>query len=60
MTGGRGCAAATTAEDSDMAGCFGEKRSKWSEQRAIIVKKPEGPVSVRVGEVVFVPVEILN
>ena len=41
-------------------GIFGEKRSKWSEQRAIIVNKPSEPVVCRVGELVFVPIEVQN
>ena len=48
------------AEEGEWAGAFCEKRSKWSEQRAIIVKKPTEPVLVKIGEVVFVPIEVLN
>jgi hypothetical protein len=47
-------------EEQFDTGAFGEKRSKWKEQRAIIVKKPQEPVEVRIGQVVFVPIEVLN
>jgi hypothetical protein len=30
-------------------GGFAEKRSKWSEQRAVVTRKPEGPVVAEVG-----------
>lgn len=38
----------------------GEKRSKWSEYRAIIVKKPDSPILAQVGEVVLVALEVQN
>ena len=41
-------------------GAFGEKRSKWKEQRAIIVNKPQEPVEARIGQVAFVPIDVLN
>ena len=47
-------------EDQFDTGAFGEKRSKWKEQRAIIVTKPQQPVEVRIGQVAFVPIEVLN
>lgn len=50
------------AKDQDQfdTGVFGEKRSKWKEQRAIVVNKPQEPVPVQIGQVAFVPVEVLN
>ena len=31
-------------KDEEWNGVFGEKRSKWSEQRAVIVSKPSEPI----------------
>lgn len=47
-------------QNNDWAGVFGEKRSKWSEQRAIIISKPKEPVVGSIGEVILVHLEILN
>jgi len=48
------------AFDEEWGGIFTEKRSKWSEQRAVIVKKPETPIVAEIGQFVFIPVEVLN
>lgn len=37
---------------------FGEKRSKWSTQRAVFIGKPKEPVVGHIGEMIFVPIEI--
>lgn len=51
----------TQTEDPEMSGAYCEKqRSKWSEQRAIIVSKPMEPVVAEIGQVVFASLEILN
>ena len=47
-------------DDQFNTGAFGEKRSKWKEQRAIVVNKPQLPVPVNIGQVAFVPIEVLN
>jgi hypothetical protein len=62
MTGGNPCGAeeAPQNEEAEWTAPFGEKRSKWSEYRAMIVKKPDAPVPARIGQVVFLPIEILN
>jgi hypothetical protein len=39
---------------------FGGKRSKWSEQRAVVIGKPKEPVVGHIGEMIFVPIEIQN
>jgi hypothetical protein len=46
--------------DEEWGGIFTEKRSKWSEQRAVIVKKPTEPIVAEIGKIVFVPIEVLN
>jgi hypothetical protein len=50
----------TEGDDQFNTGAFGEKRSKWKEQRAIVVNKPQLPVPVNIGQVAFVPIEVLN
>lgn len=50
----------TNDDDQFDTGAFGEKRSKWKEQRAIVVRKPQEPVTVNIGKVAFVPIEVLN
>ena len=52
--------ATANPDDEFNTGAFGEKRSKWKEQRAIIVNKPQAPVAASIGQVVFVPIEVLN
>lgn len=41
-------------------GCFGKQRSKWSQNRAIFVAKPESIVEGEPGQVILVPVEVKN
>ena len=46
--------------DEEWGGIFTENRSKWSEQRAVIVSKPTSPVVAEIGKIVLVPIEVLN
>jgi hypothetical protein len=39
-------------EDVDWHGILGEKRSKWSEYRAVIISKPKEAVIANIGEIV--------
>jgi hypothetical protein len=51
---------ANPEDHEDERNDFCEKRSKWSEQRAVVVSKPNEPIVAQIGQVVFVPIEILN
>lgn len=46
--------------NEEWGGIFTDKRSKWSEQRAVILKKPTEPVIAPIGQITFVPLEVLN
>jgi len=59
MLGRNGGFDETEAQENEWA-FHGEKRSKWSEQRALVLNKPSAPVVCRVGELTFVTVEIQN
>ena len=49
-----------TVDDSNFEwGEFGQIRSKWSQNRAIIVSKPE-VVEIETGQIAFITVEVLN
>ncbi len=48
---------------NETQGCewgFSKKRSKWSENRAIFVAKPDQVLEAEPGQVIFAPVEIKN
>lgn len=49
-----------TDENAEEAALCGEKRSKWSQYRAMIISKPKEPVVAQIGEVVLVHIEVLN